>query len=424
MRTGAGASRTGTPVIAPDALAALDREDPLGRFRDAFDLPSGVVYLDGNSLGPLPKRTLARMIEATREEWGQSLIRGWNDHGWIGLPQRVGDAIARIVGAVPGEVIAADSTSVNLFKMLAAACALRPRRRVILTEARNFPTDIYIAEGLVSLLAAEYEVRPVEREELTDAIDETVAVVMLTQVDYRSGEMHDMKAMTAQAHMAGALVLWDLSHSAGAVPVDLNDANADFAVGCGYKYLNGGPGAPAFLYVAQRHQAAARQPLSGWMGHAAPFAFERTYRPADGIARHLCGTPSILALTALEEGVALMLEADMEEIRRKSILLTETFIALVEQECFGHGFSLASPREASRRGSQVCLRHPDAYAIVQALIGRGVIGDFREPDILRFGFAPLYIGFRDVWSAVAVLSDVMESGDWDRPEFKTRAAVT
>lgn len=411
-------------MITAEALAALDREDPLERFRDRFDLPEGVVYLDGNSLGPLPKRTLARMIDVVREEWGQSLIRGWNVHDWIAMPQRVGDSIAAVVGAAPGEVVAADSTSVNLFKLLAAACGMRPRRRVILTETGNFPTDIYMAEGLASMLAAEYEVRAVDKAGIGDAIDETVAVLLLTQVDYRTGEMHDMNALTARAHMAGALVLWDLSHSAGAVPVDLNEANADFAVGCGYKYLNGGPGAPAFLFVAARHQAAARQPLSGWMGHAAPFAFEGSYRPAEGIARHLCGTPSVLALAALEEGVALLRDADMAEIRRKSTLLTEVFIALVEQECAGHGFALATPRDADRRGSQVSFRHPDGYAIVQALIQRGVIGDFRTPDILRFGFAPLYVGFGDLWTAVAILSDVMEGGDWDRPEFRIRATVT
>lgn len=411
-------------MITRDTLAELDREDVLAPFRDEFDLPSGIVYLDGNSLGPLPRRTLARMIEVTREEWGQSLIRAWNDHGWIDMPKRVGDAIAPLVGAAPGELIAADSTSVNLFKLLAAALGLRPKRRVVLTEAGNFPTDLYIAQGLAALLDRGYEVRAVPRADVADAIDETVAVVMLTQVDYRTGETFDMAGLTARAHMAGAIALWDLSHSAGAFPVDLDGANADFAVGCGYKYLNGGPGAPAFLYVAARHQADAVQPLSGWMGHAAPFAFEADYRPADGILRHLCGTPSILGLAALEQGVSLLREADLAELRRKSVLLTEVFIALVEQECAGHGFALASPREPERRGSQVSFRHPDGYAIMQALIGRGIVGDFRAPDILRFGFAPLYVGFRDLWAAVSVLSDVMESGDWDRPEYKTRAAVT
>lgn len=411
-------------MITSETLSALDREDPLARFRDEFDLPEGVIYLDGNSLGPMPRRTLARLIDVTREEWGQSLITGWNKHSWIGLPQRIGDKIARIVGAAPGEVIAADSTSVNLFKLLAAACALRPGRKVILTEAGNFPTDIYIAEGLASVLSDGYEVRTVDKENITGAIATDVAVVMLTHVDYRTGEMLDMASVTAAAQAAGALMLWDLAHSAGAVPVDLDAAQADFAVGCGYKYLNGGPGAPAFLFVASRHQADARQPLSGWMGHAAPFDFEQRYRPAEGITRHLAGTPPILGLVALEEGIDLYLEADAEDLRRKSMLMTECFAALVAQECGGHGLVLASPDDSSLRGSQVCFRHDDGYAIIQALIARGVIGDFRTPDILRFGFAPLYLRYQDLWNAVTHLRQVMDTREWDSPEFKTKAAVT
>lgn len=411
-------------MIGSATLAALDREDPLARFREQFELPMGVVYLDGNSLGPMPHRTLARLIDVTREEWGQSLIRAWNDRGWIAMPQRVGDKIARLIGAGPGEVVAADSTSVNLFKMLSAACVLRPDRGIIVTETENFPTDVYIAEGLVAMLGEGYRVRAVAREKIGDAIDSSVAAVALTHVDYRNGEMHDMAGISAAAHAAGALTVWDLSHSAGAVPVDLDAARADFAVGCGYKYLNGGPGAPAFLFVAGRHQAAARQPLSGWMGHAAPFAFEPRYRPADGIARHLCGTPGILGMAALEEGVNLMLEADMAQIRRKSVLLSETFIALVEEACAGHGFALASPRDAARRGSQVCFRHPEGYAIMQALIARGVIGDFRTPDILRFGFAPLYLRYADIQLAAETLKQVMDGDEWDRPEYRIRAAVT
>lgn len=411
-------------MITSETLSALDREDPLGPFRDQFDLPEGIIYLDGNSLGPLPRRTLARLIDVTREEWGQSLIGSWNDHGWMDAPGRIGDKIATIVGAAPGEAVAADSTSVNLFKLLAAACALRPDRKVILTEQGNFPTDIYIAEGLASVLGAEYEVRAVAKERITASIGADVAVVALTHVDYRTGEMLDMGAVTAAAHAAGALMLWDLSHSAGAVPVDLNGAGADFAVGCGYKYLNGGPGAPAFLFVASRLQEHARQPLSGWMGHAAPFAFEGSYRPADGIARHLAGTPPILGLVALEEGVDLFLEADPADIRHKSALMTECFIALVEQECAGHGLTLASPRDADRRGSQVCFRHEWGYAIIQALIARGVIGDFRSPDILRFGFAPLYLRYRDLWNAAVHLRRVMDTKEWDSPKFTTRAAVT
>ena len=411
-------------MITSETLSALDREDPLGPFRDQFELPEGRIYLDGNSLGPLPRRTLARMIDVTREEWGQSLIASWNDHGWMDLPQRIGDKIARIVGAAPGEVVAADSTSVNLFKLLAAACALRPDRKAILTEAGNVPTDIYIAEGLVSVLGAGYEVRAVAKEDVARSITDEVAVVALTHVDYRTGEMLDMDSVTAAAHRAGALMLWDLSHSAGAVPVELNAAGADFAVGCGYKYLNGGPGAPAFLFVASRLQETARQPLSGWMGHAAPFDFESSYRPADGIARHLAGTPAVLGLVALEEGVDLFLEADAADLRHKSVLMTECFIALVEQECAGHGFVLATPRDADRRGSQVCFRHLEGYAIIQALIDRGVVGDFRSPDILRFGFAPLYLRYQDLWNAAVHLRRVMDTAAWDTPEFKTKAAVT
>ena len=411
-------------MITSETLSALDREDQLAPFRDQFDLPEGVIYLDGNSLGPLPRRTLARLIDVTREEWGQSLITSWNKHGWIDLPQRIGDKIARIVGAAPGEVIAADSTSVNLFKLLAAACALRPGRKVILTEAGNFPTDIYMAEGLVSVLGDGYEVRTVDKQNITGAITDEVAVVMLTHVDYRTGEMLDMAPVTAMAHAAGALMLWDLAHSAGAVPVDLNGAHADFAVGCGYKYLNGGPGAPAFLFVAARHQAEVRQPLSGWMGHAAPFDFEQHYRPADGITRHLAGTPAILALVALEEGVDLYLEADAEDLRRKSVLMTECFAALVAQECGDHGLTLASPADAGMRGSQICFRHEQGYAIIQALIARGVVGDFRTPDILRFGFAPLYLSYQDIWNAITHLRHVMDKREWESPEFQTKAAVT
>lgn len=411
-------------MITSETLSALDREDPLGPFRDQFDLPEGIIYLDGNSLGPLPRRTLARLIDVTREEWGQSLIGSWNEHGWMELPGRIGDKIANIVGAAPGEVIAADSTSVNLFKLLAAACGLRPDRKVILTERGNFPTDIYIAEGLASILGPDYEVRTVPKENIMASIGPDIAVVALTHVDYRTGEMLDMAAVTRAAHAADALILWDLSHSAGAVPVDLNAAGADFAVGCGYKYLNGGPGAPAFLYVASRLQAVSLQPLSGWMGHASPFDFESSYRPAEGIARHMAGTPPVLGLVALEEGVDLILEADPADIRHKSALMTECFIALIEQECPGHGFELATPRAADRRGSQVCLRHEQGYAIIQALIARGVIGDFRTPDILRFGFAPLFLRYQDLWNAAVHLRRVMDTKEWDAPRFTTRAAVT
>ena len=411
-------------LITRDSLAERDAEDPLARFRDAFALPAGVIYLDGNSLGALPRRTIARIERTVREEWGEGLIRSWNAHDWITMPARIGDKIARIIGADAGEVVAADSTSVDLFKLLAASLGLRPDRRVILTQDGNFPTDIYVAEGLIDLLGGGHELRRANEDAIAGAIDEDVAVVMLTHVDYLSGRMHDMTAITEAAHANGALMLWDLSHSAGAVPVDLNGAGADFAVGCGYKYLNGGPGAPAFLYVARRLHDAIRPPLSGWMGHAAPFAFDPGYRPAAGIARNLCGTPPVLGLAALEAGVELFLEADMDSVRRKSLALTDLFMALIEQECTAFGFAIASPRDGAARGSQVSLRHADGYPIVQALIDGGVIGDFRAPEFMRFGFAPLYLRYADVWDAVALLRRIMETGAWNRPGFRARAAVT
>ncbi|MBM3487617.1 MAG: kynureninase [Alphaproteobacteria bacterium] len=410
--------------LTRSACEARDAADPLARFRDRFDLPAGLVYLDGNSLGAAPRATAARLEAVVRREWGGDLIRSWVANGWIDLPVRVGDKIARLVGAAPGEVIVADSTSVNLFKLLAAAVAMRPGRKTVLTEDGNFPTDVYVAQGLLGLLGGRVVLRRADAARLVDAIDDDTAVVMLTHVDYRSGRVHDLAAVTAAAHAKGALILWDLSHSTGAVPVALGAAGADLAVGCGYKYLNGGPGAPAFLYVARRHQDAARQPLSGWMGHARPFDFEDDYRPHAGIIRQLCGTPSVLAIAALEEGVDILLEADMAALRAKSVALTSLFIDLVDQECAGLGFAVASPREAARRGSQVALTHAHGYAIVQALIGRGVIGDFRTPDILRFGFAPLYVRHVDVWDAVATLREIMVAEAWNRPEFHVRAAVT
>lgn len=392
------------------AARELDAADPLARFRARFALPDGVIYLDGNSLGPLPHTTPRRMAQVVNEEWGQGLIRSWNSAGWTELPQRIGDKIARLIGAQPGEVIVTDSTSVNLFKVLAAALALRPERRVVLSERRNFPTDVYIAEALIAWLGNRHDLRLVEADDVPAAIDADVAVVMLTQVNYHTGALHDMSVITARAHAQGALVIWDLAHSAGALPVDLNAAGADFAVGCGYKYLNGGPGAPAFIFVARRHQASFYHPLAGWFGHAQPFAFDSHYRPADGIARALCGTPPVLSLVALECGVDLALEADLQLIRAKSLALVDLFIARVERLCASHDLRLVTPREHHRRGSQVCFAHPNAHAIMQALIARGVIGDFRPPDILRFGFAPLYVRYTDVWDAADVLGQVLEAG--------------
>jgi len=422
MAKGEGIATTGPLTRA--ACEALDAADPLAGWRARFVLPNGVIYLDGNSLGPLPKATEALIQDVVRRQWGEDLITSWNRHGWVDLPQRLGAKIARLIGAAPHEVVVADSTSVNLFKLLAAALGLRPARCVVVSERSNFPTDLYVAQGLGDLLGERMELRLVASEELEAALDEHTALLMLTHVDYRTGRLHDMARLTRAAHDVGALALWDLAHSAGAVPVELNAAGADLAVGCGYKYLNGGPGAPAFLFVAARWHEQVRQPITGWFGHAQPFAFELAYRPAPGIARFLAGTPPILSLMALEAGVDVLLQVDQRALRQKAITLTDAFIRLVDERCAGFGLTVASPRAGSERGAQVALRHPEGYAIVQALIARSVIGDFRAPDLLRFGFAPLYVRFVDVWDAVDALRVVMTEGIWDQPAFKQRAAVT
>ena len=415
-----------------DECIALDAQDPLAAHRDKFAVPEGVIYLDGNSLGALPHATSARLHEVVEHEWGEGLIRSWNAARWIDLPRRVGAKIAQLIGAQPHEVICADSTSINLFKVLATALRVqssRPERKVIVSEENNFPTDLYMAQGLIELLDRGHELKLVEFDDAAAAIDHRAAVVMLTHVNYKTGAMHDMPALTRRAHGAGALMVWDLSHSAGAVPVALNAATADFAVGCGYKYLNGGPGAPAFVFAASRHLAAIAdntyaQPLAGWLGHRAPFEFVADYRPAASIDRYAVGTPSIVALSALEVGVDTVLDAGIDAMRSKSIALTQLFIELVEQRCVEHGLALASPRSAEHRGSQVCFSHPYAYAVMQALIKRGVIGDFRAPDILRFGFAPLYVGYADVWDAVRALHQVLAEREWQHDDFQTREAVT
>jgi kynureninase len=402
----------------------LDAADPLAGLRRRFALPEGVVYLDGNSLGP-PLRSIATRVQQTvGDEWGGELVRGWNTRDWIGLPARVAGRIAPLIGAHEDEVAVADSTSINVFKLLAAALSLRPERPVILSEEENFPTDLYMAQGLAQLLGDRARLEVVPRSRLRGALDDRVAVLMLTHVDFRSGELHDMDEFTAAAHQAGALMLWDLAHSAGAVPVDLAACSADFAVGCGYKYLNGGPGAPAFAWVARRHHVGLRSPLAGWMGHRDPFAFSTGYEAAEGSIRLQVGTPPILSLVALDEALEVFSSVDVDALRRKSITLTELFIALVEDRLSGHGLRLASPRDPARRGSQVALAHPEGFAIMQALIDRGVIGDFRAPDLLRFGFAPAYIRFVDVWDAVAVLEDIMNNRAWDRPELRIRSRVT
>lgn len=388
--------------------------------RSAFHLPQGITYLDGNSLGPMPIHAAERVAAMMREEWADMLITGWNRAGWYVQPRRVGDRIARLIGAGEGQVVMGDTLSIKVFQALSAALALNPSRRVILSDDGNFPSDLYVAQGLARAMGA--ELRVVAPEEVAAAITPELAVLMLTEVDYRTGRRHDMAALTAQAHAAGALTVWDLAHSAGAIDVDLLGADADFAVGCTYKYLNGGPGAPAFIWVHPRHAEAAAPCLQGWMGHAAPFAFDLGYAPAAGIERMRVGTPPVIALAALDAALDVWDGVGMADLRARSVELTEAFIEGVEAAC--PGVTLHSPRDPAMRGSQVGFRHPQAYAVMQALIARGVIGDFRAPDVLRFGFAPLYNDLGDVDRAVAALADILAAGAWDRPDYHRRAAVT
>jgi len=394
-----------------------------GLKRTEFDLPDGVVYLDGNSLGPLPKAVAGRVGNTVKAEWAEMLIRGWNQAGWIDLPAKAAAKIARLIGAPDSSVMVGDSTSINLFKALSAALDLMPERSVILSDSGNFPTDLYIAQGVAGARRG-CALKVVAPEAVADAIDETVGVMMLTEVDYRTGRLHDMKALTERAHGAGALALWDLAHSAGALPVDLSGAGADFAVGCGYKYLNGGPGAPAFIHVRPDHAERVGPRLSGWLGHEAPFAFDPDYRPAEGIQRMMVGTPPVLSLSALDTALDLWTDVDLDEIRSHSIALSELFIREVEAQCAGFELTLASPREPARRGSQVSFRHAEGYAVMQALIAGNVIGDFRAPDLIRFGFAPLYNNNDDVLAAAGALARILRDRLWDNETFKTRAKVT
>lgn len=392
------------------------------RTRALFHIPEGMIYLDGNSLGPLPvaaKERVARMLAA---EWGEQLIKGWNSAGWFMQPRRVGDRIARLIGAPDGTVVMGDTLSIKVHQALASALELNPGRRVVLSDSGNFPSDLYIAQGLLKSLDKGHELRIVEPEHIEAAIDDSVAVLMLTEVDYRTGRLHEMKALTAKAHEAGALTVWDLAHSAGALPVNLRGADADFAVGCTYKYLNGGPGAPAFIYVAPRHLDTARPVLSGWMGHEAPFAFDLDYRPGGGIDRMRCGTPPVIGLTALDAALDVWEGVDMADVRAKSIALCDLFIREVEARC--PDLVLNTPRDGAKRGSQVSFRHPEGYAIMQALIARNVIGDFRAPDAIRFGFTPLYTGEEEVMGAVDILAGIMADRLWERPEYRRKAAVT
>ncbi|WP_269933106.1 kynureninase [Aminobacter sp. HY435] len=414
---------SGIPDLA--AIEAMDAADVLRPMRDRFVLPEGLIYLDGNSLGVASAAAYGELDKAARDEWGHGLIRSWNTAGWFDMPVELGDQIGRLIGAAPGQTVVTDTTSINVYKALHAAMGLRPGRNVIVAEGGSFPTDLYMAEGVASTRpGAVLRLEGVDAPAIEELIDDSVAVVLVNHVNYKSGELRDMKALTKRAHDVGALVVWDLCHTAGALPVDLDGANADFAVGCTYKYINGGPGAPAFIYVATRHLAEARQPLSGWWGHARPFAFEQGYAGDPGIRRFQCGTQGILSMRALKGALDTWKDVDMQALRKKSIALTDLFIHLVEAKCAGFGLKLESPRDGNKRGSQVSFEHENAYAIMQALIERGVIGDFRAPATIRFGFTPLYIGFKDVWNAVAVLEDILRSRAWQDPRFAVRSAVT
>jgi kynureninase len=392
------------------------------RTRTLFHIPDGIIYLDGNSLGPLPIAAVDRIARTISEEWGNQLIRGWNTAGWMAQPRRIGDRVGRLIGAPAGTVVVGDTLSIKVYQALASALELNPARRVILSDNGNFPSDLYIAEGLLRSLDREYVLKVVAPGDVENVIDDSVAVLMLTEVDYRTGRLHDMTALTRRAHSAGALTVWDLAHSAGAIPVDVTTADADFAVGCTYKYLNGGPGAPAFIYVSPKYAATARPALSGWMGHEAPFAFDLDYRPGQGIERMRVGTPPVIALAALDTALDVWEGVCMKDVRRASIELADLFIS--ELETRAPELTLASPRDGQKRGSQVSFRHDDGYAIMKALIARGLIGDFRAPDAIRFGFTPLYIGESEVRAAVDVIADVMIHRRWDVPLYRQRAAVT
>ena len=416
-------------MLTREHCLAADASDELASLRQQFSLPEHVIYLDGNSLGVLPRSAEERSLQVLREEWGEGLIRSWNTAGWFELPRRLGNKLAGLIGAGSDEVVITDTTSLNLFKALAAAIRIQqqaaPQRKVIVSERDNFPTDLYMIQGMMDLLQQGYEMRLIDdRLSLEQALDEDVAVLLLSHVNYRTGAMHDMAAVTAQAHLHGALTIWDLAHAAGAVPVDLNASEADFAVGCTYKYLNGGPGSPAFIWVAARHQDRFWQPLSGWWGHSRPFDMAVDYQPAQGIRRFLCGTQPILSMALVECGLDATLQTSMAALREKSLALTDLFIQLVEQRCGQHPLTLITPRNHAQRGSHVSYRHPQGYAVMQALIARGVIGDYREPEVLRFGITPLYLRHVDVWDAVETLRDILDGASWDQPQFRQRHAVT
>lgn len=416
-------------VLSLAECISADASDPLREVRHEFDIPEGVLYFDGNSLGARPRSAEACAERVLREEWGTGLIRSWNTAGWFDLPVRLGDKLAPLIGAGTGQVAVTDSTSINLFKALASSLTIaeqtHPTRRVIVSERDNFPTDLYMAEGIIRFLDRGYELRLIDNpKELTTAVDSDTAVVMLSHANYRTGYLHDMSAVTAEVHERGAQMIWDLAHTAGALEIDLVGSDADFAVGCTYKYLNGGPGSPAFIWVNERNLHRGQQPLSGWWGHARPFAMEPGYEAHTGIRRFLIGTQPITALSLVECGLDITLTVDMADIRKKSLALTDLFIELVQEHCAGFGLELITPLQHQHRGSHVSFLHPDGYSIMKALIARGVIGDYREPGVMRFGVTPLYIGYADVWNAIDALRDILETRSWDQPEFYERDAVT
>lgn len=403
---------------------AMDQNDPLSFLRDEFEMPKGLINMDGNSLGALPKSTFQKLTRTVKEEWGIGLIRSWSAAGWFESPVRIGNKIAPLIGAKEGEVLVADTTSINLFKALAAASQMNKDRSILLSESGNFPTDLYMMQGLAALSNNRLQTKIVSPEQLQDSLTEEVAVLLLTQVNFKTAEIKDLQVITQKAHEKGIIVIWDLSHSVGSIEVDLTAANADFAVGCGYKFLNGGPGAPAFIYVPKRHQAVAQNMLSGWMGHADPFAFTEKYVPNSSIERFRSGTPTILGMTALENGVDLFQKTSIRALRKKCVQLSELFIHLMSQTCGTYGFELASPTDATQRAGHVAFSHPEGHAIYQAIKQKQIISDFRTPNILRFGITPMYLRYVDIYDVVMAIREVMETGVWDRAEYKIRATIT
>ncbi len=411
-------------MTSREAAQKLDQTDPLKDFRRRYILPKDMIYLDGNSLGPMPHGVQARVAHAMNVEWSQDLITSWNKHHWFTLPQKIGGKISRLIGGGDDNCIAADTISINMFKVLTAALGLRRGRHVILSDSGNFPSDLYVAQGLNNFLRDGHRLKVVAPEDVAASITEEVAVVMITEVDYRTCRRHDMKVLTAHAHAKGCLIIWDLAHSAGAVPIDLLGAEADFAVGCTYKYLNGGPGSAAYVWVHPRHQSTAESALVGWWGHADPFAFALDWKAGDGLVRMQCGTQGILSLVALDAAMTVWDDVDMHEVQRKSKSLCGLFIELVEARCAKHGLTLAGPRDFDARGSHVSFQCPQGYGVMQALIARRVIGDFRAPDMIRFGFAPLYNTHEEVFDAVEVLAGILDQRTWDQPEYLAKKAVT